>query len=99
MSQSRLRKREHELPYNCLSAFHAKLHSKHMELIGLTRPGAIDPRLQIEINGPSEIVKLRQEANAHRARNDFAQASECMGKVVMWRIDKLKELGVDIFAQ
>ncbi len=99
LSHARLRKGEHELAYNCLSAFQAKLHSKHMELIGLTRPGAIDPRLLIEINGPLEIVNLRQEANAYRARNDFAQASECMGKVVVWRIDKLKELGVDIFAQ
>lgn len=98
LSQARLRQGEHELAYNCLFGFCAKLHNKHMELLGLTRSGTVDHKLLGALNGPPEILNEREQADAHRNHKDYARAAECLGKVVMWRIDELKRLGFDVFA-
>ena len=99
LSQARLRQGEHELAYNCLDGFCAKLHSKHLELIGLTKNGPVDPKLLVEINGPLDLQAQRRDAVAHRDRKEYQPAAECMSKVVMWRIDALKVLGFDAFAE
>jgi len=97
--QARLRQGEDELAYTCLYGFCAKLHAKHMELIGLNKSGPVDPKLLEEINGPLDIQAQRHDADAHRDRKEYPQAAECMSSVVMWRIDALKALGFDVFAE
>ena len=97
LSQCYLRTGEFELAYNCLFAFNANLHARHMELLGLDKGGRVDPGLLAGLGGPENILAERRDADANRDRKDFETASQCMSRVVDWRIAELEALGYKLF--
>ncbi len=97
LSQCRLRSGEFELAYNCLAAFNASLHAKHMQLLGLDEAQGEDSTLLSRLAGPEHILTQRRDADAHRDRRDFESASRAMSVVVDWRIGELESLGYTLF--
>lgn len=80
-------------------AFSLKLAYRHSELIGLTKPGEVDPEsLQLHA-GPGEMREARKNAQDAFAAGDWKAAVDWYSKEIMWRIDVLKQLGFDVFVE
>lgn len=81
-------------------AFSLKLGYKHSEIIGLTKPGEIDPEsLQLHA-GPAEIREARKQAQDAFGVGDWNTAVDNYSKEIHWRISVLKDLGgVDILSE
>jgi tetratricopeptide (TPR) repeat protein len=85
-----------ETAYNSLRAFQMGLFTKYREQIGFGA-GAVDQEKLVALNGPLDISNEQNEADVHLARGNFEQAIESLTKVVYWRIDRLHDLGYDVF--
>ena len=87
---------DHETAYNSLKTFHAGLFAQHRERIGFGA-GTVDQDKLETMSGPLNISNEYNEAGVHRSRGEFKQATDCLTKVVQWRIEKLQVLGYEVF--
>jgi hypothetical protein len=80
-------------------AFSQKLGYKHLEKLGLTTPGDVDPESLQLLAGPDKIRNAQKKAKEAFAAGDWKTAVDNYSVEIEWRIHELKKVGLDVFGQ